>query len=126
HQRRDSAPLRSRPSTLSSLFFFFLRSRPPPPLHSFPTRRSSDLAFCPAPERIAPLIASSVVTRSAASASSSTTWSFRAFSLSGRDRKSTRLNSSHVSISYAVFCLKKNKNDLCGTRLHRHREREVL
>src|SRR5699024_11525144 len=27
-----------------------------------------------------------------------------------RDRKSTRLNSSHVSISYAVFCLKK-KND---------------
>src|SRR5690606_41923850 len=26
-----------------------------------------------------------------------------------RDRKSTRLNSSHVKISYAVFCLKKNK-----------------
>src|SRR5690242_20952805 len=25
----------------------------------------------------------------------------------GRDRKSTRLNSSHMSISYAVFCLKK-------------------
>src|SRR5690606_41287783 len=32
----------------------------------------------------------------------------------GRDRKSTRLNSSHVKISYAVFCLKK-KN------LHAHR-----
>src|SRR5437660_4952914 len=29
-----------------------------------------------------------------------------------RDRKSTRLNSSHVASSYAVFCLKK-KNDLC-------------
>src|SRR5215813_14372701 len=28
-----------------------------------------------------------------------------------RDRKSTRLNSSHVRISYAVFCLKKKKND---------------
>src|SRR3712207_9001072 len=29
----------------------------------------------------------------------------------GRDRKSTRLNSSHANISYAVFCLKKkNKN----------------
>src|SRR5207249_10769714 len=28
----------------------------------------------------------------------------------GEDRKSTRLNSSHVSISYAVFCLKKKKN----------------
>src|SRR6266571_1028676 len=27
----------------------------------------------------------------------------------GRDRKSTRLNSSHMSISYAVFCLKKKK-----------------
>src|SRR5690625_6647711 len=27
----------------------------------------------------------------------------------GRDRKSTRLNSSHVAISYAVFCLKKKK-----------------
>src|SRR3712207_7658745 len=26
----------------------------------------------------------------------------------GRDRKSTRLNSSHANISYAVFCLKKN------------------
>src|SRR5690242_21304610 len=29
--------------------------------------------------------------------------------LFGRDRKSTRLNSSHMSISYAVFCLKKKK-----------------
>src|SRR4051812_49582188 len=28
----------------------------------------------------------------------------------GEDRKSTRLNSSHMSISYAVFCLKKKKN----------------
>src|SRR5690606_40238770 len=32
-----------------------------------------------------------------------------AFLLAG-DRKSTRLNSSHVKISYAVFCLKKKKN----------------
>src|SRR5690349_23128694 len=29
--------------------------------------------------------------------------------LGGQDRKSTRLNSSHVEISYAVFCLKKKK-----------------
>src|SRR5438477_6892838 len=28
-----------------------------------------------------------------------------------QDRKSTRLNSSHMSISYAVFCLKKKIND---------------
>src|SRR5439155_8756904 len=30
-----------------------------------------------------------------------------------RDRKSTRLNSSHVAISYAVLCLKKKKQMLC-------------
>src|SRR5690606_41638891 len=29
----------------------------------------------------------------------------------GQDRKSTRLNSSHVKISYAVFCLKKKKHN---------------
>src|SRR2546430_8281653 len=32
-----------------------------------------------------------------------------------RDRKSTRLNSSHSQISYAVFCLKKKKNTLLKT-----------
>src|SRR3712207_8398288 len=31
--------------------------------------------------------------------------------LQGPDRKSTRLNSSHANISYAVFCLKKKKHD---------------
>src|SRR3712207_8255979 len=31
-----------------------------------------------------------------------------------RDRKSTRLNSSHANISYAVFCLKKKKRDIRG------------
>src|SRR5438067_8224759 len=35
-----------------------------------------------------------------------------AFSPRSQDRKSTRLNSSHVSISYAVFCLKKKKKHL--------------
>src|SRR2546427_6881347 len=38
------------------------------------------------------------------------------------DRKSTRLNSSHSQISYAVFCLKKKKKDdltvLCSHPLH--------
>src|SRR5690625_6590534 len=33
----------------------------------------------------------------------------RCFDADGEDRKSTRLNSSHVAISYAVFCLKKKK-----------------
>src|SRR5699024_1974726 len=35
---------------------------------------------------------------------------FQSWVGAGADRKSTRLNSSHVSISYAVFCLKKKKN----------------
>src|SRR5258708_29349026 len=35
-----------------------------------------------------------------------------------RDRKSTRLNSSHQIISYAVFCLKKKKN--CSEKTNRH------
>src|SRR5256885_10341960 len=32
------------------------------------------------------------------------------------DRKSTRLNSSHLVISYAVFCLKKKKNSISSVR----------
>src|SRR5690606_39758222 len=35
----------------------------------------------------------------------------------GQDRKSTRLNSSHVKISYAVFCLKKKKKKSPQVRL---------
>src|SRR5699024_11480545 len=34
-----------------------------------------------------------------------------------KDRKSTRLNSSHVSISYAVFCLKKKNNIVENTEV---------
>src|SRR5690242_21420089 len=34
----------------------------------------------------------------------------KAFDMTEVDRKSTRLNSSHMSISYAVFCLKKKNN----------------
>src|SRR5207249_9994116 len=36
----------------------------------------------------------------------------------GADRKSTRLNSSHVSISYAVFCLKKKKDVFIGLEVN--------
>src|SRR2546430_10533984 len=39
-----------------------------------------------------------------------------------RDRKSTRLNSSHSQISYAVFCLKKKKNESSN----RHVQRENI
>src|SRR5437773_8853055 len=40
------------------------------------------------------------------------------------NRKSTRLNSSHITISYAVFCLKKKKADMFCTEsdaVHEHR-----
>src|SRR3712207_7985054 len=37
--------------------------------------------------------------------------------LAARDRKSTRLNSSHANISYAVFCLKKKKNTYIITEI---------
>src|SRR5437667_7518728 len=50
----------------------------------------------------------------------------REVSLDGRhlpvaseDRKSTRLNSSHITISYAVFCLKKKTNRNTEPTLHR-------
>src|SRR3712207_8114739 len=35
------------------------------------------------------------------------------------DRKSTRLNSSHANISYAVFCLNKKRNTSAGSATHR-------
>src|SRR2546427_3566290 len=51
---------------------------------------------------------SAVGLRQFAALSSSALIAFRKSALSG-DRKSTRLNSSHSQISYAVFCLKKKK-----------------
>src|SRR6266704_1778699 len=62
-------------------------------LHSFPTRRSSDLSGDAA------VLAED---RSAVGAARGQ----RGLEATREDRKSTRLNSSHVSISYAVFCLK--------------------
>src|SRR3712207_8968453 len=41
--------------------------------------------------------------------------------IAARDRKSTRLNSSHANISYAVFCLKKKTNMCFYQNLHTHR-----
>src|SRR5439155_16717459 len=38
--------------------------------------------------------------------------------LAQQDRKSTRLNSSHVAISYAVFCLKKKKQNIIEVTVH--------
>src|SRR5206468_10495286 len=95
------------------ILFFFSSYAPHLALHSFPTRRSSDLwkiiaislprirrisaseAFVRSlpRKRISPLI---LVLRARVSPMTE-----------DQDRKSTRLNSSHDQISYAVFCLKK-------------------
>src|SRR5690348_17690895 len=42
-----------------------------------------------------------------------------------QDRKSTRLNSSHPSISYAVFCLKKKKIPSTHTALNTHANEDI-
>src|SRR5690625_6334753 len=72
-------------------------------LHALPTRRSSDL---PSPEEELRLAMASVY--------SAFTWLqeslVQVMLPTVGDRKSTRLNSSHVAISYAVFCLNKKKN----------------
>src|SRR5476649_3014023 len=73
---------------LCLLFFFFLMIRRPPRSTLFPYTTLFRSA-------------------SARRACSRTNWSPRCCSRS--DRKSTRLNSSHTVISYAVFCLKKKK-----------------
>src|SRR5437867_5246580 len=76
-------------------------------LHSFPTRRSSDLPIPPSrrqPRRF-PMSVSPSVSKVASSSGRTTSTRARR-----SDRKSTRLNSSHRTISYAVFCLKKKKN----------------
>src|SRR5439155_26167932 len=101
--------------------FFFSSSRYPRHLHSFPTRRSSDLypllMFVDRPTDSILVISRSDLLANANSSgistaliSTSDALSYASYStqLQG-DRKSTRLNSSHVAISYAVFCLKKKK-----------------
>src|SRR5205814_8166997 len=102
------------------------RPDPPRDLHSFPTRRSSDLQTVVmmesmgniiACDRREPLVSNDFTQRvmSAVQAGDATKrLRMRRLALAGfglmqaaADRKSTRLNSSHLVISYAVFCLKK-------------------
>src|SRR5438477_7223098 len=74
----------------------------PQDLHSFPTRRSSDLSLDATVRR--PVITALRVPPQQA---------LQPVRAEEQDRKSTRLNSSHMSSSYAVFCLKK-KTDNTG------------
>src|SRR5438477_7214806 len=86
--------------------FFFYQYGDHRDLHSFPTRRSSDLNA---------EASTDITLRSEVLSYSRARGLFAGLSLAGstvrpdKDRKSTRLNSSHMSISYAVFCLKKKK-----------------
>ena len=48
------------------------------------------------------------------------------FCLSSSDRKSTRLNSSHANISYAVFCLKKKKINMLAYTYATHQHSNML
>src|SRR5690606_39686986 len=106
----------------------FILSCPADPrdLHSFPTRRSSDLAGQrarlggrllalrnqPARNRTGVESPAVVFDDDAEAALVEGCNDLHRALLGLADRKSTRLNSSHVKISYAVFCLKKKKNDL--------------
>src|SRR2546430_15685256 len=87
-------------------FFFFLMIRRPPRSTLFPytTLFRSHGRWCRGGRRSASCTAC-VHTRSPKSSE----YALSAYTRSSPDRKSTRLNSSHSQISYAVFCLKKKK-----------------
>src|SRR5207245_10308213 len=79
-------------------------ARHQPPLHSFPTRRSSDLKKALTPGG---LVSAGIRWRLLRHLALGVETAFVTGTTTNADRKSTRLNSSHGSISYAVFCLKK-------------------
>src|SRR5438034_7093273 len=87
--------------TLSLFFFFFLMLRRPPRSTLFPYTT----LFRSIVKRV-PKSPTCFSLRSAAALHVVST-----MLMSGIDRKSTRLNSSHTVISYAVFCLKKKKKN---------------
>src|SRR5690242_20907078 len=89
------------------LSFFFLMIRRPPRSTLFPY---TTLFRSPAPDR----------TRAAHVRHASGCEPWEGPSVPG-DRKSTRLNSSHMSISYAVFCLKKKKKITKSAIIRKHR-----
>src|SRR5699024_12760503 len=91
---------------------------PLPDLHSFPTRRSSDLPSQPSGIAVSAQVVDVVVPENGESAlgggSAATAEVLVAVEAARAgevaDRKSTRLNSSHVSSSYAGVCVKKKKS----------------
>src|SRR5207249_10770766 len=97
-----------------------------PVLPSFPTRRSSDLVSVSDHKTISVGVPTELVRgdvffwqslMAAAVIVAIPVAVVYSFFLDRLDRKSTRLNSSHVSISYAVFCLKKKKYLILSIRI---------
>src|SRR5690606_40700810 len=94
-------------------------------LHSFPTRRSSDLVGRERGWRRRQVALLAGVRPDERAAGRARARRPVGPHHRGTDRKSTRLNSSHVKISYAVFCLKKkkqkekNRTYVCSITLHR-------
>src|SRR5436305_8137697 len=86
-----------------TIVFFFKGSGDHRLLHSFPTRRSSDLIA----DQDALANLGHEVTDAAGRVGQQDRVCPRGLTERAEDRKSTRLNSSHVRTSYAVFCLKK-------------------
>src|SRR5690606_42042722 len=112
------------PSALCQLFSCS-RHCPPPDLHSFPTRRSSDLQIVDfrktmvrSPERADTLQSDFLHQERFLLQPGAYALTVELHDANLADRKSTRLNSSHVKISYAVFCLKKKMAKT--TRPHAH------
>src|SRR5688500_19819167 len=101
-----------------NLKFSFNTSRAFQDLYSFPTRRSSDLAFrtrggeCAGQQEATADQLAEFFHRQgrAEQVAKEEVAMVAAQETQLGDRKSTRLNSSHLVISYAVFCLKKKKN----------------
>src|SRR5439155_24435167 len=85
--------------------FFFLMIRRPPRSTLFPTRRSSDLLV----DILISIGSAGLAIFSIPTVLNKNSQVQNRRDTKDRDRKSTRLNSSHVAISYAVFCLKKKK-----------------
>src|SRR5438094_7576174 len=106
------------------LFFFFSRYGDHRDLHSFPTRRSSDLSEvsfeCLRSFRVLGICQSVAVRMIVNPACSSADRHTRC--VMNADRKSTRLNSSHRTISYAVFCLKKKKKK----NIEKHKNKTII
>src|SRR3712207_7744094 len=97
-------------------FFFFLMIRRPPRSTLFPyttlfrsRRNGRGPEGVPAPRLPSSARASRVRLEEGGRAHGPGQLTHAALGAVARDRKSTRLNSSHANISYAVFCLKKKK-----------------